>query len=210
MEEQGRGREMNKHLKKLKRIKIFDWFLMFFGRGKIGFKFLEDKEHYTIKFLKEGIVDFHETVEGKEKRYPRAGKMNLKKIVEAREILAKEFPKLLKEINISDANFENFDVMICPTKEMVRRAIGPIEVKKREITIRKDKFFDMFRFVPMKNLQHYDFQVAFFGDEGQEQVLYRVDGRYFLITLDDLERLLKRLTESLDIQGFEYPSTSPD
>ena len=55
------------HLRKLKRIKILDQFLMFFGRDKIGFKFLDDEAHLTLKFLKEGLLDFHQTIEGREK-----------------------------------------------------------------------------------------------------------------------------------------------
>lgn len=39
----------------------------------------------------------------------------------------KRTPKIMKKIDINDPKFENVDVIICLTKEMTRREIGPIE-----------------------------------------------------------------------------------
>ena len=191
----------NEQLKKLKRIRILDEVLLFFGRNKIGFKSPKDKAHYTIKFLREGIVDFHETIEGKNKRYPRAGKLHLEKFAEVRETLRRELPKLLKEIDIEDPKYEGVDVIVCPTKEEIGKTI---EVRKKEIRIEEDDVFDMLSLVPMKDLQDYDFQVAFWGKEDEEHALFRIDGRYFMLKVDDLETLFDNLFEKLDIQGFSH------
>ena len=197
-------KERSKNLKRLKRIKILDEFLMFFGRDKIGFKLLDDKEHLTLRFLKGGLLDFHQTIEGREKKYPRAGKLHIKKSAEAiREIWKKEFPKILEEIDINDPKYENVEVMVCPTREQIRRAIEPIEVKKREIRIQIDNFFDMLYFVPMEDLQDCDFQVAFWGEEGEEHALFRRNGKYFLLTGDDFKVFLNKLREKLNFQDFQ-------
>ena len=192
-------KEKNEHLKKLKRIKILD-FLMFFGRNKIGFKFLEDKVHYTIKFLTDGMVNFHETIEGKEKKYPRTGKLDIKKFAQAKETLERELPNILKEIDINDPKYENVVVIICPTRERIKRAI---EVKRKEITVKKNNFYDMFFSVSMKDLQDYDFQVAFWAKEGEEQALLRIDGKYFLLKVDDFEKVFDKIRKRLNIQGFD-------
>jgi len=49
-------------LKEIKRMKILDDSLVFFGKGKIGFKEPKDMKHYIMQFLKDGIVDLHETI----------------------------------------------------------------------------------------------------------------------------------------------------
>lgn len=192
-------KEKIEHVKKLKGIKILD-FLMFFGRNKIGFKFLEDKErtHYTITFLPEGIVDFHETIEGKEKRYPKKGRLELKKFTETmRETLERELLKTLKEIDINDPRYESVEVTICPKKEAIKKAI---EVRKRKITVDESKFYDMFSRVRMKDLPDYDFQVAFWGKEGEEHALYRINGRYFILKVDDFVKLFDEIFKNLNVQ----------
>lgn len=194
--------EEKEHPKRLKRIKLLDEFLMFFARNKIGFKILdEDKKHYTIKFLPDGVVDFHETIEGKEKKYPKTGKLDLRKFAKTtRETLATELPKIMKEIDIDDPKFENVEVMVCPTKEMIRKEIEPIEVKKKGITIDRNKVYDMFFTVPMKDLHDYDFRVAFFAEkEGEEHALYRIEGRYFLLKIADFSMLLEKIAEESNI-----------
>lgn len=174
---------------------------MFFGRNKIGFKFLEDEEHFTMKFLSEGIIDFHETVEGKVKKYPRAGKLDIKVLAETlRETFERELPKILKEIDITDPKYENVEVIVCPKKEAIKKAIEPIEVKKRKITIGKNKIYDMLLSVPMRKLPDYDFQVAFWGSEGEERATYRIDGRYFVLKIDDFTELFNKIIGKLNIQ----------
>jgi len=51
---------------KIKKIRIFNELLLAFGRNKIIFKEPKDEKHYTLKFLEEGMLDVHETIEGKE------------------------------------------------------------------------------------------------------------------------------------------------
>lgn len=194
-------KEEIEHTRKLKGIKILD-FLMFFGEDKIGFKFLEDKEHYTIKFLPEGIVDLHETIEGKEKVYPRKARLDLKRLVEAwRETLERELPKILKEIDINDSRYENVEVITCPRKETMKKAIEPIKMKKGKIAINESKFYDMFPRVQMKDLRNYDFQVAFWEKEGEQYASYRISGRYFIVRVDDFTKLLDKISGNLGFRS---------
>jgi len=201
-------KEKRKHLERLKRIKFLNEFLMFFGTDKIGFKFPHDenKKHYTLKFLREGVLDFHETIEGtvEEKKYPRVRRLNIKKSAETiRETFRIEFPKILKEIDISDPKYEDVNVVVFPTREEIRRAIEPIEVKKKEIRIEKYDISDKLFTVPMKDLQKCDFQVAFWGEEGEEHFLFRRNGKYFLLTGDDFKIFLGKLREKLGFQDFQ-------
>lgn len=176
---------------------------MFFAQSKIGFKFLEGKEHFTIKFLPEGIIDIHQTIEGKEKRYPRGWKLNMKEFVGTmKETYLQELPKLLKEIDITDPKYEGVEVIVMPKKEVIRKTIEPLKVKKRKITIDENKFQDLYSFVFMRDLPNYDFQVAFWGKEGEEQALLRVDGRYFVLKVEDLTKLFDKIHEKLNIQNF--------
>jgi hypothetical protein len=202
-------REIEK-AKKLKGIKILD-FLMFFGEDKIGFKFLEDKEHFTIKFLPDGIVDLHETIEGKEKKYPKTARLNLKRFMEMwRETPERELPKILKEIDIGNSEHENVEVIALPRKENMKKAIEQIEVKKKKIAINGNKFYDMFSYMRMKDLRDHDFQVAFWEKEGEQFALYRIDGRYFVLKVGDFSQLMDVILEKLKLHSeIEDCSTDP-
>ena len=193
------NKEKNQNRKKLKGIKILD-FLMLFGRNKIGFKFLEDKEHYTIKFLPEGIMDFHETIEGKEKKYPKKARLNVKRLAETMRETLRELPKILKEIDIDDSRYDSVEVIICPKKEAMKKAIEPIEVKRRKITIDENKFYGMVSRVRMKDLRDYDFQVAFWEKESEQHALYRINGRYFILKVDDFVKLFDEMFKNLNVQ----------
>lgn len=62
--------------------------------------------------------------------------------------------------------------------------------------IEESKLMDvMDLIVPMKDLQNYDFKVAYLSKEGEESFLYRINGKYFLVKLDDLDVLIKKIFE---------------
>lgn len=66
----------------LKRIKIFDELFMAFSNNKIIFKDLNNpKNHKTMKFTPNGILDIHDTLEGSKKEYNPGGKYDLLKSV---------------------------------------------------------------------------------------------------------------------------------
>lgn len=119
-----------------------------------------------------------------------------------KETYLQELPKLLKEIDITDPKYEGVEVIVMPKKEVIRKTIEPLKVKKRKITIDENKFQDLYSFVFMRDLPNYDFQVAFWGKEGEEQALLRVDGRYFVLKVEDLTKLFDKIHEKLNIQNF--------
>ena len=154
--------------------------------------------------MPEGIVDLHETIEGREKKYPKKARLNVKRLAETmRETLERELPKILKEIDIDDPRYESVEVIICPKKEAIKKAIEPIEVKRRKITVDESKFYDMFSRVRMKDLPDYDFQVAFWGKEGEEHALYRINGRYFILKVDDFAKLFDEIFKNLNVQDSD-------
>lgn len=191
--------EQNELLKKIKKIRIFGEFLIAFGRHKIIFKQPDDEKHYTLNFLEEAVLDFHETIEGKEKKYPRTEKFDLKKLSEMIiETLRKELPNIVEEIDTSDPKYRHIKVFIFPEREAFEKAT---ERKRREIQIKKNKLDELMKnnFVPMKDLQDYDFKMAFLSKRGKEYALYRGDGKHFLLKLDDLEMLMNNIFEKSKI-----------
>jgi len=190
--------------KKIKKIRIFNELLLAFGRNKIIFKQLDDEKHYTMKFLKEGILDVHETIEGKEKRYPRTENFDLKKLSEKiKETLREELPNILREIDIGDPKYTNVEVLIIPKEGALQERVQKAtKIKRKEMMIEKSKLEDAMEdlILPMKDLQNYDFKVAFLLREGEElNLLYRIKGKYFLITLDNLEKLMNKIFEKSKI-----------
>lgn len=189
--------------KKRKKLRIFDELLLAFGRNKKIFKQPHDEKHYTLKFL-EGILDVHETIEGREKfdeKYPTEGreKFDLKEFSEVIiETLREEFPHILKEIDISDPRYMNVEVLILPKKEMSRELVQKITtIKRKEMMIEESKLMDVIKdlIVPMEDLQNYDLKAAYLVKEGEESFLYRINGKYFLIKWDDLDALIKKIFE---------------
>jgi len=189
--------------KKIKKLRIFDELLLAFGRNKIIFKQPHDEKHYTMKFL-EGILDVHETIEGREEfdeKYPTEGreKFDLKKFSEVIiETLREELPYILKEIDMSDPKYMNVEVLILPKKERSRELVQKVTtIKRKEMMIEESKLVDVMKdlVVPMKDLQNCDFKAAYLLKEGEESFLYRINGKYFLIKLDDLDALNKKIFE---------------
>ena len=187
----------NEHLEKIKRLKFLNDFLIFFGRDKIGFKELTEKKHYTFKFLEKEILDIHETLEGKEydtiegreKKYKSLAKVDLKRFAELMKKSLMEFKTILKEIDINDPKFRNIEVYLIPKKENLQKVV---EVKKKTIVI-KEEIMEKPISVSMKNLIDYDFQLALFSLENKEYCLFQIDGKYFLLNVDDYKNWIENI-----------------
>lgn len=186
--------EQNELLKKIKKIRIFGEFLIALGRHKIIFKQPYDKKHYTLNLLQAGMLDIHETIEGKEKKYPRTEKLDLKKLSKMMETLREELPNILEQIDINNPKYRHIKVFILPEREVFEKAT---KRRRKEIEIKKNRLVKLMKnnFVPMKDLQDYDFKMAFLLEGGKEYVLYRGDEKYFLLKLDDLEMLMNKIFE---------------
>ena len=188
-----------------KKIRIFNELLLAGGRNKIIFKALDSEKHYTLKVLKEGILDVHETIEGRKKfdeKYPieKRKKVNLEKLSEVtKETLREELPNILKEIAIDDPKCMDAEVLIIPKEEVLWERMKKIgQIKRKEMKIEESKFEDAMKdlVVPMKDLQDYDFKVAWVLEQGEiSGSLHRVDGKYFLVKLDDWEALSEKINE---------------
>lgn len=182
-------------VEKIKRIKVLNNFLLFFGKDKIGFKETDDKQHLTIKFLNEGMVDIHETIEGRmdEKEHQRLGTLDVREFAKAfNEIFRAEFLTFLKEIDISSPRLQNIEVFIIPTKEELGKKV---QVKKREIKIDNSELSELVCSVPMKELQGHDFRVAFLTVDDKEYALYHIDDKYYVIQIDDFMKIIEKIIE---------------
>jgi len=140
----------------------------------------------------------------KEKKYPRAEKFDLKKLSERiKETLREELPNILKEIDIGDPKYTSVKVLILPKEDALQEHVQrAAKTKRKEIMIEESKLEDTMRdlILPLKDLQNYDFKAGFFIKEGEElDVLYRINGKYFLVELDDFEMLMNKIFEKSEI-----------
>ena len=201
------GMSANKEVeKKIKKLRIFDELLLIFGRNKISFKKPHDEKHYTL-MLFEGIFDVHETIEGREKydeKYPIEGreKYDPKKFSEVIiETMREELPHIQKEIDLSDPKYMNVEVLIIPKKEMSREFMQKVTtIKRKQMMIKESKLMDGMKdlIVPMKDLQNYDFKMAYLLKEGEvSSVLLRINRKYFVLMLNDIEVLIEKMLEKL-------------
>ena len=162
-------------IEKIKRIKILDNFLLFFGKDKIGFKEIDDNKHLTIKFLNEGMVDIHDTIEGKvddTEKWKRLGTLDMKEFAKAfEEIFQREILTFLKEIDLNSPRFQNIEVSIIPTKEETRKKI---QVHKKTMKIENSELSDLILSVPMKDLKGHDFRLAIMAEGNKIYAIYPV------------------------------------
>lgn len=189
--------------KKIKKIRIFNELLIAIGKNKIIFKGMDDKKHYTLKVMKEKILDFHETVEGKEKKYAQIAKFDPKNLSEVIvNTLREELPNILKEIDTEDPKHAKAGVLVIPEGESLWEHIKKMgQIQRKEMKIEKEKSEDVMKdlVVPMKDLQNYNFKIAYSLKEGEELggLLYRINGRYFLVELDDFEMLMNKMANKI-------------
>lgn len=185
--------------KKIRRIKIVDEILLALGRGKIIFKETSDARHITLSFLKEGILDIHETIEGREKKHIPLEKLELRKFAGYKETLIKEILHNLKEIDITDPKYVDGQVFVIQEKKAMQERVQKImKTKRREIVFEENKLMDVMKdlFIPIKDLQDYDFKTGFLLKEDEEHgLLFRVESKYLFISFNDLEALIKKTFE---------------
>jgi len=90
-------------------------------------------------------------------------------------------------------------VVVIPKDEVLwERLKKTSQIKRKEMKIGESEFEDVMKdlVVPMKDLQDYDFKVAFVLEQGEiSGFLLRRNGKHFLVTLDDLKVLTEKLEE---------------
>lgn len=191
--------------KEIKKLRIFDEFLLAFGGDKVIFKEIDDVKHLTLLFLKEGILDIHETLEGKQRfneKYPIEGRerYDLEKLSKMIiETLRDELPNISKEIDIGDPKYMNAQVVVIPKGEvLLERLKEASQIKHKQLKISESEFEDAMRdlVVFMKDLQNYDFKMAYvLKDDEIFGSLHRVGGKYFLVRMDDWEALTDKINK---------------
>jgi len=111
----------------IKKFKIFDELFLAITNGKIVMKDLKNpKEHQTISFVPNGIVDVHKTKEGSKKEYESLGKFDLlkmaAKLVSNPNDLVQSLEQTMqsmKEVDFSESEYEHLSVMPIMTKEEI-------------------------------------------------------------------------------------------
>lgn len=182
---------------KLKRIKISDLLLLFFGTDKIGFKEKgQEDTHYTFKFRENGILDLHETKEGKEKQYTSLARIDLKKLAEKfKESVLEMFSNCFVEIGVDNPEWKDIKVFPMPPDEQLA-AFG--EVKKRDFII-SDKLARGLRPLSMQDLKNYDFKFAIFEKDGETYFIYEIHEKLFSVRQKQIEEYMKKLLADAEI-----------
>lgn len=198
-----------KNAKKLKKLRILDQFLIILANYKILIKEPNEARHFTMKFLEKGIVDVHETLEGRQKEHIPIGKLDLRKFWET---FLRGLPFLLKEIDINDPKFASIGCYIIPEKEELKKAWENVpEFRRKEIILKKNHFEKVMKtavsIALVRDLPNYDFRVAF-SKQGEEFALYRINRKYFLVKLDDFNELAKKALEESKISTLSYIDNS--
>jgi len=185
--------EKKKQIRRLRRIKILDEFLIAFSTNKIMLKNLVEDKHYTFSVLGDKKkFDIHETLEGKKKSYDKGTEFDFEELIESsinfKVALYSELLKRMVEIDINNSKFSDIEVYI-PNDEA-------FEVKGRTMILGHNQLNNAL--LPV-NLKNDDFKIAFTTIDEKEHILLKgvlkgVD-RYFLLSLDDLTELLVRYIE---------------
>lgn len=171
-----------------KRIRVLDTILIMMMRDKLGFKSpIHDIKHFTLKFRENGILDVHETVEGRVKEYREIAKINLAKFGEPfREAISKKLSKLFREINVNDPEYHNLDARILPTVKIENE-------NGKELILDERNLEDLGFTVPIRDLGNYNFNWASFERNGEEYTIFLRNGKYFIIKIDDLKLIFDKV-----------------
>jgi len=181
-------------MKKIKRMKLLGELLIAFSTNKIILKNLNEKNiiHSHFWEIRRNLI-FMKPLKVKKKYYEKGSEYDFKELIKSVKVvrlaLLNEFLNRMKEININDPMFKDLKVHI-PNEDA-------FEVKGRNIIIGKNQLEDAVNIVSMKSLKDYDFKIAFITIEDQENILYKIIDRYFLLTFNDFTELMERFNEKL-------------
>lgn len=120
---------MNEPFANMKKFKIFDELFLAITNGKMVLKDLKNpKEHQTISFIPNGIVDVHKTKEGSkdEKEYESIGQFDLLKMMATlasnpNDLIQslEQTMQSMKEVNFNESEYEQLRVVPMKTSEEI-------------------------------------------------------------------------------------------
>ena len=202
--------DASKREKKIRKLQFDKDFLLMFGGipgkdAKIIVKDLKEKgEHYTMQIYRNLSFDVHKTKEGKpeEKIHDilEVGKLKI-----SSDILAREISRILSEckINVDDSTYTDFTVLIPKSKEAFVELRNKIfrPQKDRMVCLMEDIEKELpkhFYVAQMNEVTKYDFDWAIVIDPNKEPegALIKKNNEFFLITIAEEERLVKKLIET--------------
>ena len=192
--------------KKIKKISILDELLLILGKGKIMFKATDDTKHLTLSFLKEGILDVHETLEGREKRHIPLEKFDLKKFVGIKKTIVEETIHNLKEIDITDPKYMDAEVFVIEEEAFRARIQKVTKIEGRKVILEENKLMDVMKdfILPIRNLHNYDFKAGYLLEQsGEVSLLFRTKEKYLLINFRDLDALINKIFEKFKTRARE-------
>ncbi len=204
---------MNDNFEDLKKLKVFDEFIMALGKDKIVFKDLNNPtEHHTMQFRNDGTLDIHKKKEGVIPEYESLAKINLEGIVKEiqknpnfEQNFLSELLGMLKEVDFTEDEFSNYLVANIMTTDEVQKFV---EKKGRKYnipveSIKKLNNNDIFTWKDAKNKIKSNASVFVNGE--QIGSIFKINGKFYLFNLKFIENTL--LAELLN-RNTIYDGTS--
>lgn len=182
----------------MKKFKIFDELFLAIANGKMVIKDLKNpKEHQTISFLPNGIIDVHKTKEGSKKEYESLGKYDLLKMVAKLasnpDDLAQSMMQTIqamKEVDFSESEYEHLSVMPIMTREEI---LPLVKFNKKRVDVPVESLNNLNFLenrIPWKEARNKikDNAIVLNGDSSAGYI-FRKDDKFFYLLINDIMKI---------------------
>lgn len=184
----------------MKKFKIFNELFLAFTNGKMVIKDLKNpKEHQTISFLPNGIVDVHKTKEGPEdeKEYESLGKFDLLKMVAKLATNPMDLVQPMiqtiqatKEVDFSESEYEHLSVMPIMTSEEI---LPLVKLNKKRVDVPIESLNNLNfleKRIPWKEARDKikDNAIVLNGDSPAGYI-FRKDDKFLYLPIDDIMKI---------------------
>ncbi len=155
------------------------------------------KEHQTISFLPNGIVDLHKTKEGSKKEYESLGKYDLLKMVAKLasnpDDLAQSMMQTIqamKEVDFSESEYEHLSVMPIMTSEEI---LPLVKFNKKRVDVPIESLNNLNfleNHIPWKKARDKikDNAIVLNGDSSAGYI-FRKDDKFFYLLINDIMKI---------------------
>ncbi len=182
----------------IKKFKIFDELFLAIANGKMVIKDLKNpKEHQTISFVPNGILDVHKTKEGKEKEYESLAKFDLLKMVtklasNPMDLIQPMIQTLqdMKEVDFGESEYEHLSVIPMMTSEEI---LPLVKLNKKRVD------------VPVESLNNLNFlenripwreagdkikdNAIVLNGDSTTGYIFKKDNKFFYLPTDDIMKI---------------------
>lgn len=214
---------MSDPFKNMKKFKIFDELFLAITNNKMVFKDLKKpKEHQTVSFVPNGIVDTHRTKEGPEgqKEYESIGQYDLLKIMSklASDPMALVQPMLetiqdMKQVDFTESEFEHLQVIPMMNSEEI---LPLVKINKKRVDIPLESLNDL-QFLENRvswKEAHDKIKANAIVLDGDSMIGYimRKDGKFLYLPTNDIMNIpiVKMFQENFEKEKLDHEITKDE